>query len=46
MIECIKSDYKEYIASDEKKEVIQSEIKKIKDEWNKEWKKSSETKNL
>ena len=37
MIECIKSDYKEYIASDEKKQVIQSEIKKIKDEWNKEW---------
>ena len=37
MIECIKSDYKEYIASDEKKEVIQNEIKKIKDEWNKEW---------
>ena len=37
MIECIKSDYKEYRASDEKKEVIQHEIKKIKDEWNKEW---------
>ena len=37
MIECIKSNYKEYIASDEKKEVIQSEIKKVKDEWNKEW---------
>ena len=37
MIECIKSDYKKYIASDEKKEVIQSEIKKIKDEWNKGW---------
>ncbi len=37
MIECIKSNYKEYIASDEKKEVIKSEIKKVKDEWNKEW---------
>jgi len=37
MIECINSDYKKYIASHEKKEVIKSEIKKVKDEWNKEW---------
>ena len=37
MIECIKNNYKKYITSDAKKEVIQSEIKKVKDEWIKEW---------
>ena len=37
MIECIKGNYKEHIASDEKKEAKQDEINKVKDEWNKEW---------
>ena len=37
MIECIKNNYKKYITSDAKKGVICSEIKKVKDEWIKEW---------
>ena len=37
MIECIKSNYKDHISSDEQRETIKEEIKKVKDEWNKEW---------
>ena len=37
MIECIKSNYKDHISSDEHRETIKSEIKKVKDEWIKEW---------
>ena len=37
MIDCIKSNYKEHIASVEKKESIINEIKKIKEEWFDEW---------
>ena len=37
MIECIKNNYKKHITSDAKKGVICSEIKKVKDEWIKEW---------
>ena len=37
MIECIKSNYKDHISSDEKRETIKDEIKKVKDEWIKEW---------
>ena len=37
MIECIKSNYKEHISSDEQRETIKEEIKKVKDEWIKEW---------
>tara|TARA_B100000123_G_scaffold259855_1_gene225730 strand:- start:2313 stop:3965 length:1653 start_codon:yes stop_codon:yes gene_type:complete len=37
MIECIKSNYKDHISSDEQRETIKEEIKKVKDEWIKEW---------
>ncbi|MEE2620644.1 MAG: thiamine pyrophosphate-requiring protein, partial [Chloroflexota bacterium] len=37
MIECIKSNYKDHISSDEQRETIKEEIKKVKDEWSKEW---------
>ena len=37
MIECIKSNYKNHISSDEQRETIKEEIKKVKDEWIKEW---------
>ena len=37
MIECIKSNYKDHISSDEQRETIKDEIKKVKDEWIKEW---------
>ena len=37
MIECIKSNYKDHISSHEQRETIKEEIKKVKDEWNKEW---------
>ena len=37
MIECIKSNYKDYISSDEKRETKKEEIRKVKDEWIKEW---------
>ena len=37
MIECIKSNYKDHISSDEQRETIKEEIKKVKDEWVSEW---------
>ena len=37
MIECIKSNYKNHISSDEQRETIKEEIKKVKDEWVSEW---------
>ena len=37
MIECIKSNYKDYISSDEKRETKKEEIRNVKDEWIKEW---------
>ena len=37
MIECIKNNYSKNIASSETKNIVMSEIKKVKEEWASEW---------